>query len=270
MIKDNYAYNSIPGTQNTSEIRVLNFPMSNYEYYELLIDDYYDKPINIIRAGYYNRVKEKGKYTLLENTAYQTSQQKDETVIKIPLNGKYADRITFEIAAPRYYLRHARLYTKATTKYKKKVRTHEYTVKHVHLVSNSGNSFAIDNINADTLFVNIKNLDDAPLEIGKINLYQLNKYLLAELNGGEYYLMYGNKKATKPNYDIKYFTDSIPRHVQTIGTKPAQYIAKPAHVTESNNFNMSTVWLWIIILSVAALLFYMSVKMINDNKKNSR
>src|SRR4051812_39086617 len=64
-IKDNYDFYSVFSTKETSEITILNFPLSNYEYYRLEINDKKSKPINIIKAGYYDYNSEKGKYTVL-------------------------------------------------------------------------------------------------------------------------------------------------------------------------------------------------------------
>ncbi len=267
VIKDGYNYNSIPSVKGESEIRVLNFPDSNYEYYELLIDDYYDRPINITGAGYYNRVKESGKYTQLRNIPYHTIEKEGETIMSIPLNNNHIDKIAFDIIAPEYYLRNARLYYKTTADYKKKKRTYEHTIKTIQLISNSEKSYMLNNFTADTLYIAIANLDDAPLRINAIKLFQLNKYMLAKIEPGHYHLAFGNAKATKPKYDLKHFADRIPQSVKTIYTKPVQYIAKSTQDEGSNNKELSRIWLWVVIIAVAGLLFYMSVKILNDKKE---
>ena len=63
VIKDNYFFQSFFSTNETSEIRVLNFPPVNYEYFELLISDHFDKPLNILKIGYYDEQIEEGKFS---------------------------------------------------------------------------------------------------------------------------------------------------------------------------------------------------------------
>lgn len=264
VLKDNYHYNSIYNSQNTSEIRVLNFPLSDYEYYELLIDDYFDKPINITEAGYYNRVRENGKYTEIESITYTIKDTLKETTITIPVKS-YIDKISFEIDAPKYYYRQAEIYVKRKSISKKKEIVYNDYFKYFKLISNSGNIFGIDNYKADTIYINIKNNDNAMLSIKDIRIYQLNKYITTELNSeNSYQLKYSDKEALRPNYDLKYFTDSIPHNLETIITKAPEKISKSDETAQAGNLNFRSYWLWISIVLIALLLSYMSFKMIKD------
>jgi len=65
-IKDSYRFHSMYSDETTSVIKIIDFPVSNYEYYEILIDDWKNNPINIVKAGYFNTSIEKGKYSLLD------------------------------------------------------------------------------------------------------------------------------------------------------------------------------------------------------------
>ncbi|MCF8297130.1 MAG: hypothetical protein K9J13_06245 [Saprospiraceae bacterium] len=269
VLKDNYYYNSIYNSPNTSEIRVLNFPLSDYEYYELLIDDFFDKPINIIQAGYYNLVKENGKYTELKNIAFTTIDTLKETIITLPVGGNYIDKISFEIDTPKYYYREAEIFVKRTKNLKKKKLAYDEIIGSFNLISNSSNTFIVNNLKEDTIYIRIKNNDNLKLNINKISLFQLNKYITAELNAGSnYYLKYSDKNAKKPNYDLSYFTDSIPANLPTIKTKTPKKILNPDETDKSGNFEIRNYWLWISIIIVAVFLFYMSFKMIRENKKS--
>ena len=267
VIKSDYDYNSISSNVNTSEIRVLNFPLSNYEYYELLIDDYSDRPIDIIQAGYYDLVTENGKYTELENIAFTVLDTLKETIITVPVHGNYIDKISFEIDAPNYYYRQAEMYVKRTRKLKKRESSYNESIANFKLISNSGNTFHFDNLNEDTICIRIKNNDDSSLKISNINLYQLNKYITAELDTQNMYcLKFSDKNTGKPNYDLKYFTDNIPDNLKVISTKLPEKISKTDELGGRGNFNIRNYWLWISIILIAVLLSYMSFTMIRENK----
>ena len=268
VLKDNYYYNSISNYENTSEIRVLNFPLSDYEYYELLIGDCFDKPINITNAGYYDLVKENGKYTELQNVKFTTSDTLKETTIAIPNNGNYINKISFDIDTPKYYLREAEIFLRRTEIYNKRKETYHDNIAYFNLISNSSNTFSLDGLNADTIYIRIKNNDNQPLDITKIRLYELNKYITAELNPKQKYnLQFSDDKVEKAIYDLKYFTDSIPQDLQIIKTNNIQELSIKSNNEVSNNLNIESYWLWIIVSVVALLLFYMSFKMIKDLKK---
>ncbi len=267
VLKDNYYYNSIDNSDNTSEIRVLNFPWSDYEYYELLIGDYYDKPINILQAGFYNLVKENGKYSQLKINPYAIVDTLKETIISIPIQGNYVDKISFDINQPKYFHREAELFVNEVTTYKKRKSIRIKTLAYFNLVSNSSNVFTIDNLHADTIFIRIKNNDNPSLEIQDIKLYQLKKYLIAELQAANSYdLYFSDAKANKPKYDLRYFTDSIQSKLKIVECRNPEVIQKSKAKSKDGNFNLNDYWLWIIIIGVALLLAYMSYGMIKDNR----
>jgi hypothetical protein len=268
VLKDNYYYNSIVNNESTSEIRVLDFPLSDYEYYELLIEDYFDNPINILQAGYYNRVVENGKYTKLDNIKYLTKEIHKETIIAIPTNGNYIDEISFDIDSPKYYLRESEVYVPYAGTGRNKAVSSQKTISTFNLISNSRNTILLDNLKEDTLYIRIKNNDDAPLKIRNIHFYQLNKYLTAELNSGQRYdLLYSDTNATKPNYDLKYFADSITNSLKILGTHSPEKISKTDTAKNESGFSLEKYWLWIVIVGIAALLLYMSMNMVKENKR---
>ncbi|MBI9069574.1 MAG: hypothetical protein JEZ09_19920 [Salinivirgaceae bacterium] len=265
VLKNDYYYNSITNSQNTSEIRVLNFPLSNYEYYELLIDDYYDKPINIIQAGYYNTISEYGKYSPLNDINYVINDTLKKTTITVNTQGNYIDKISFEIDAPRYYLRQANVFVERQENLKKRTNSYVEHLYNFSLISNSSNSFVFDNLNEELFKIKIENNDDVPLNIQNLHFYQLNKYISAELKEGKkYHLCFSNTKAVRPNYDLNYFTDSIPDQLETLSLSKPETIIK-TKAENKGNLNFKSYWLWISILFVAILLSYMSFKMIKDN-----
>lgn len=269
VLKDNYYYNSIYNTDQTSEIRVLNFPLSDYEYYELLIDDFFDKPINIIQAGFYDHIKEYGKYTELKDINYTKQDTLKETVLSIPLNHNFTDKIDFEITSPRYYYREAQIYLKRKSSHKKGG-IYKEVIGNINLISNSSNSFLLQSIQADSIFVRIQNHDNEPLEISDIRLLQLNKYLTAELSPKKLYtLKFSDKEAEIPTYDLRFFTDSIPADLEIIKTKsPKKLKLGSGEDLNNTNLNFKNYWLWLSILIIAILLSYMSFKMIKENNKD--
>ena len=265
VLKDNYSYNSINNQQNVSEIRVLNFPLSDYEYYELLISDYYDKPIKIDQAGFYDAIKEEGKYTKIDQLTYAIADTLKKTIVKIPVHNHYIDKISFKINGPKYYKRSARIYTHNVVTNRKNVKVYDQPILDIQLISNSTNSFTFNNLQTDTLFIEINKNDDQALDIDKVNFYQLNKYLIADLSStNAYHIEFSDKNAQKPIYDLSYFSDKIPDDIKVIEIIDMHEIlgSKP----KSNNLNFSNYWLWIAIIGIIALLGYMSFSMVKGSK----
>lgn len=265
VLKDNYQYNSISSSGNTSEIRVLNFPKTDYEYFELLIDDFFDRPINITKAGYYDHLREFGKFSEYASISWARKDTLKETLLQIDTKGKYIDKIEFDIEEPKYFQREADLYASHINPKNKIKRDFSRNLAHFTLKSNSPNSFSLNNIKQDTLLLRIHNNDNEALIINEIRFLQLNKYLSAELKANEkYQLRFSDKKAKKPNYDLKYFKDRIPQDASIVEVSSVVKIDKEKKATTSNNIDFSSYWLWIGIIVVAALLSYMSFKMVKE------
>lgn len=265
VLKDNYQYNSISSNGNSSEIRVLNFPISDYQYYEILIDDFYDRPINITNAGYYDHLREYGKFSEYASISWVRKDTLKETLIRIDTKGNYIDKIEFDIEEPKYFYREADLYVSHTNPRNKIKRDFSKTLAHFTLKSNSTNSFNLNNTKQDTLLLRVYNNDNEGLTINRIRFLQLNKYLSAELKENEkYHLKFSDKKAKKPNYDLKYFKDRIPQDADVIEVSFVVKIDNEKKSTLSNNLDFSSYWLWIGIVLIAGLLSYMSYKMVKE------
>jgi len=100
-LKEHYYFQSFYNDDKTSEIRVLNFPKSNYEYYELLVYDYFDYPINILKVGYYDTSVETGKYSVVKAPSFSQIDTLKQSVIQIHYtNQQYIDKLQFEIEGP--------------------------------------------------------------------------------------------------------------------------------------------------------------------------
>lgn len=134
--------------------------------------------------------------------------------------------------------------------------------------------FRIPTVKTRRLRIIIANADNAPLEIGNIICYQTNRYLVAWLRAGEVYRLYtGNAQATAPDYDLKYFTDSLKatpqllfvHSLQHIGTRDQPVVQTPgasAGEKTATGKDHSGILLWSCLSAVLLFLIYFSVRMV--------
>ncbi len=267
-LKEHYYFQSFYNNDSTSEIRVLNFPKSNYEYYELLVCDYFDKPINILKAGYYDLSVEAGKYSAIETPHIFQADTLKQSIVKITFNSlQYIDKLQFEIEGPEFYFRNASLSLGRMVNVKGVSKITYEQIKPFNISSNSNNSELLTSFPATELYLVIDNFDDHPLKIKSVKAFQLNHYLTANLKQGEVYtLKFGNEKLSPPVYDLKFFADSIPDNLPRLLTGQIFKIDK---IQPGNNkpFYFDPVFIWIAIGIVALLLGIVSVKMMKEMKK---
>ena len=267
-LKEHYYYQSFYNNDNTSEIRVLNFPRSNYEYYELLVCDYYDNPINILKAGYYDLSIEAGKYSAIANPNITQTDTLKQSIIKIEFSGKqYIDKLQFEVEGPEFYYRNASLSLGRVINVKGVSRMTYEQIKPFNLSSNSHNTETFSSFPATELYLIIENYDDHPLKIKGVKAFQLNHYLTANLNSGEMYtIKFGNEKLSPPVYDLKFFADSIPDNIPRLNSgKVSEIIREPKE--DDKPFYVDPVFIWIALGIVALILGLFSFKMVKEMKK---
>ncbi len=271
VLNDNYIYNSSPATDGTSEIKVLHFPQTDYEYLELLISDYFDKPINILKIGYYDSKVENGLYSDLPiNNFKQTeNKEKKQSIIEIELDdNQYIDKAEFIFNGTTYYLRNASLYIEEKILNKKK-KTTDYQwnlIEDFEINSFSRSNLLFTNLYTKKLKLIIENKDNESLILKTVKLKQLTKYLTAELKENEQYtIKFGDSEVLKPQYDLAFFTDSIDKQLPLLKTKEITKMTKEISLKPQSVFNSYYVWIGLGLVAVA--LAFMSFKMMKDIKK---
>lgn len=271
VIKDKFSITSINHPTETSEIRIINFPLSNYTYYQLKISDSTSSPLNILKAGFYDFYYENGKYTEVPGaTISQTdSASQKKSYIKIKYSGTYCiDRLNFSFSAVPYFLRHATLYEKQERKIKKrKTETYYSPIASFDISSTDFNNVLLSNTKARELLLEIENEDNPPLKLQKLETYQLNRQLVAWLEGGKSYsLIMGNNNVSAPVYDLKHFQDKIPQELKTLSI--SEIVS-----TQNKNKNFESSWftqkriIWIALIAVIILLGIMTMRLVTDIKK---
>lgn len=270
VIKDNYVFHSIYNASETSEIKLLNFPLSNYPYYKIEINDSVSAPINILKIGYYDTYSEAGKYVEVPEVivSQEDSVKLKKTFVKISFStAQVIDKLELEIQGPAYYLRKVSVCElKRDSIKKRKSYTYFDQLLEVDLRSNDPNTLYFSNLKTKELYLIIENGDNQALQIHSVKAYLLNNYLTAYLEtGNKYMLKFGNDQLAGPNYDLKYFQDSIPQNTPLISTGKITELIKEEIQNESSWSKNKTI-LWVVIGLVVVLLTIMSVKMIKEMK----
>jgi hypothetical protein len=269
IIADNYVLQAANNTSETAEMKILNFPLSDYTYYKLDINDSLSVPINILKAGYYDTYAENGKYTRIPELNFQVldSNARKQTYVKISLpEPAYIDKIEWSITQPAYYLRHVRLGIFKTVEGKKgKPKRYFETIRELDLNSTRENTLPISGKWPEEFYLVIDNADNPPLQFSGIGAYQLNTYLLASLKAEEnYYLQLGDPKGKAPQYDLSYFMDKIPADAAVIQTGLPVSLSNPTPAETSPTIFTSKLFIWLAISVVIALLAFMSYWMVKE------
>lgn len=264
IIKNDYYFTSIRNSDETSEVRILDFPLSDYEYFEISIYDCFNAPLNILNVGYYDLETEKGQYLKTENPiiSQKDSSEVKESYIKLHFSeNQYIDKINIKISSKNYFYRNARLYKVSLNA--KQMETLDF-ITNIALCSCSYNTFYFNNESASDFLLVIQNNDNQPLKIDSVNCFQLIHSILTPLeNGKSYTLKFGDKNLKTPVYDLKYFQDSISNNIPLILTTDITKIEKSEKEVA---FYFKPIFLWISIGIVMLILGFFSFKMLREMK----
>ncbi|WP_187261115.1 DUF3999 family protein [Pontibacter beigongshangensis] len=268
---------AIENTQGTTEVKLLNFPLNDYKYLRLVLNDSSSAPLNIINAGYYDTHPESGKYTLIPQQGFSRtdSAATKKTYLRLQFpQPVYPERLEFEINSPALYYRPARLLTKTESStgrrrglFRKQKRRLQQSATSLPftLSSNTPATVELPRRQVEELVIEIDNADNPPLDVAAVKAYQLNRYLVANLEAGKpYTLQFGDEKATAPTYELQHFRADIPTDAPVLeagGTTALQAAAK------STKKPASKILIWVALAIILAGLGWMTVRLLNEMKK---
>jgi hypothetical protein len=271
-LKQQFTLSTIDSHDHTSEIRIIDFPLSNYTYYQLQIDDSTSAPLNLLSAGHYEVTSEDGKYTAIETMSVDKIDRKEhrQTVVTLTFDTtQVIDKVVLSMAGSTYFLRRAILLTrrKGTDSKGRKEYFYDEPLQSFEVSSKQTSIIELPGTRAQELIVRIDNEDNPPLNLATVKTYQLNRYLIAWFKkGGGYTLKIGESTQRQPKYDLAFFKDNIPDQPQVITPGEIKIFGEAKKKTTPTFFTNNII-IWIAIVVVIAVLGFMAVKMTQEASK---
>lgn len=257
----------------TNQYKCIYFPLNNYKYFRLLVDDWFSQPLKINTAGYFKNSVIAGKLYDVAFTKNLTEDVKrKKTVITLKFsNNQSIDRLDFKIKEPRLFMRHAAVYAKRERKIKDNVEHYNETLCEFDLKSDKALFFDISQVNEKEIIIEIENKDNPPLQIDSLFCKQLASYVICDLKvDQDYTLKCGNTKLKVPEYDLINFVSQIPHllpEAKLGAMEPIKQVAfqKP----EAEKAFYETKWfLWSCLGFGALIVFFFSKSLLADMGKN--
>jgi hypothetical protein len=210
-----------------------------------------------LKIGFYDSEAEKGSYSEIPSpTITQTDSANKTSYVNISFNEAYKiDKLYIYTSGPELY------YRNTTIGINKHIKNEQYfqPLHAFNITSDSKSAIDISLLNSKAITLQIANNDNTPLHVDSIKAWQLNMYLLAQLKKNEdYYICFGNSKLELPEYDLKYFTDTLNIKQPIVATGEIINLKSDIKV-KSTIFN-TKVFMWVSIVIIAALLLFFTIK----------
>lgn len=260
---DNYRILSISNRLTRYIFTTLSFPDAKYHYYRLSVNTA-EKPVLLAAkitqqqtvTGVFN------KYAIARSTTRQDRQRR-QTIIDLQLSMPLpVSCIKINVHDTIDYYRP--LVVQYPSDSFKTQNGWEYsysTLGSTTLNSLEKNELFCNSTRVKSLQVVIDNQDNEPLKIDSLEIKGYQYALMARFTEpGNYYLVYGNSKALKPDYDINRFADKIPAAIKTLVLEKEERIPKDQPKGSTPLFQNKQ-WLWGIMVLIIAVLGWFTVSM---------
>ncbi len=127
------------------------------------------------------------------------------------------------------------------------------------------NGYNFSNVPLKHIRITIANNDNEPLNYKEVKLHGNTHQLMARFTKpASYFLVYGNKHAYVPNYDITRFEENIPAVTTQLSIGKEVEILEQKE-DEAEPLFKDDIWLWSIMIFVIFILGWFSIKMLKND-----
>jgi len=248
------------------------FPLNNYKFLKFDFIDKNSLPINVLEASLEESHSVNQSKTELQNFTQKIEPNKKLKQTKITItfpNTQVIDGIGFDISAPSYYLRDARILINKTRVYKKSTENYVENISAFQLNSKSKNRFDIQSFFAKELIIEIDNQDNPALEISKINLFQLPVSILTDLKSNENYTLKIDSTWSAPQYDLANSGIDFNQNYPVATISNLEKIEQSKSKEQAKTFWQTPLFMWICIVLAVAIIGYFAVGLVKDMNKES-
>lgn len=266
-ILEDYRILSIRNEETDYQFTKLVFPESKYHYLRLAMDSSVKPELSSARLE--RQEVSKGRFQSFTirkmevRESKETKQTEVEITLPMPVPVSY---VKIGVAESFDYYRMLTVkYLADSIRTEKGWRYNYITATSGTLNSVEPNEFVFKSITTQKLKVLIDNQDNEPLTIDTFQVMGPEHELMARFTeSADFYLVYGNNNAVRPNYDIERFASRIPSTIKevTLGEETIQEKAKESGVEP---LFMNKVWLWVVMGIIMVVIGGFSFKMMRSS-----
>lgn len=264
IIDENIAIGRSYETVKDEYVQEINFPLIKYHYLKLSIDNAHNDPLLITRTGFYasaNTIKP-NNYQANPGTLVTQKDSGSYSYVEVKQQKKYHfDKISFIVNGSKFYSRDIQIclpqYTKNNFTIPGKV------IADFKLLSALPLTFGLPKTSAEVFFIVIKNGDNPPLTIDRVETMQQTCNLVTYLEKGKKYdLVFGDSLASFADYDLQNFKDSV-ANMRPLNFGDIQLVNQKAIKTPVS----SDRWIWPTIIIACIALSFLCYRLVGDINK---
>jgi Protein of unknown function (DUF3999) len=260
---NNYRVLGIENELTRYQFTTLVFAPSSYRYYRIFIAAQQHTSIRGIQTGLYTTKDGSIKKYSIHSTRVEEDTKSRQTIVQVTLPSSLPlSRLKVQIHDTIDYYRPVQLLYVADS-FKTAVGW-QYRFEPAAKATLSAveqNELQVDRIIAGRWQLLIDNGDNQPLKIDSIEMMGFEESLVTRLTEpARYFLVYGNRQAGKPVYDIEQFVSKIPS-VLPVLQPGAEMDIITAQAPLREPLFKNKWWLWVIMVVIMIVLGWFSLSM---------
>jgi len=270
---NNALLTELENKDTTSVFKTIPLPLTSYRYLKIEWNDKKTLPINILKIGFFTNTDNKPK--LVEITAekikFQPIPAEKKTRIYIAFTRPQSiNQIGFTITNPNLFQRKAQIYVPKKAPTNQKSVPFPEEIFAFELSSNTNNTFSIPQLFEKEWFIEIKNQDNPPLTIKKIQFFQNQIAVIADLKANEKYtITTQNPKLQSPTYDLENFKNRLDSTLPEAKIYDIKHLSSIENQTKNQSFWQQSWFMWLCISLGGLAILYFTSSLVKDLKNNS-
>jgi len=262
-IEENLVLAESGSTNNNHGIyeQALNFPASTYRYFKIQVNNQHKDAVAILQAGIYKRQFVDARYSQIPTPVFIQKDSAKISRIIIRFNEPYpVNKIQLDIVSQKFYKRRVDIYIKTGEQFE--------LLENTEISSSTTVVNLPFSVKTKVIKLDVFNEDNLPLFIKAVHAYGLAQRLIGYLEKGQQYqLLFGDLTASAPNYDLKFFADSLQRNLsqEKTGVIENNPLYQPKQTKK--DYHLPAWAIWIAIMAVILVLVLLTLKMIQEVNK---
>jgi hypothetical protein len=252
--------------------KTISFPLNNYKYIKIDLDDKKSLPIRIISVGNFDFKTITTPFLPVNYSKKTVTELKSDkkTLLYFEFeNPTDIEEIKFLISGPKLYKRYVKIYKNSTRKVKHKLETYQEFITNFELNSTANNTLTLAGIREKSFYIEIDNQDNPPLFIDDVQFFQRPISIIADLKVNQSYsIKTGNPNLAAPIYDIESFKNNISTNLPTTIIYDVKMTKKTVSNTTSKSFWQQPWFMWTCICVTAIGILYFASSLVKDLSKN--
>ena len=259
-IDENILLESAGQSSGTDYEQILNFPNSNYRYFQIQVNGKNKTPVKILQAGINTAGINQPVFTALPGGEFLKKDSGKISHLSIKFDQPYQiNKIHLAITSPKYYNRRVIIYD---------IEENEANQLMDTTINSGGSQNLLLSAKTRQLRIDIFNLDDNDLTVKSVTAFQLKEYLVSYLEKGKAYQIYtGNASLNKPSYDLSFLNNIAFNQLAGVSQlavdKNSSYLISGKLVVKDH-----TLLLWSSIIIALILLSILTLKMVKEIKQS--